>query len=125
MGAVRVVGCQGKLHIAGNLEMARAWRPIGEPDPSNLGVILRRDDDFHECFDTRVAAAELSFVGGERSRVAPLGAVQRMKTSRPYGAAPYVSYVAIGAQGVPCRVRAPARKIVVSPTTISTPRVGY
>ena len=108
-------GCERDLGVARDVDRARDPRAIGDAQPAQLDVVLRRDDDFRMCLEVVVGAAKLRARFAE-DRFVVRGTLQRwLVRRRPELTARDVADVAERAPVVTGGVLAPARDGQVLP----------
>src|SRR5690349_7140706 len=108
MCSISTVGVQHDLRITRQLDLAYAWRMVGQGNAPHFRVVLRGNDHFHAGRDARVEPAKISFILGERYVVSLRLSFHRLMPGGPDGAAAHVAQVNEGAPVVARHVLAPA-----------------
>ena len=119
---MRRVGCgerERQLAIGRDLDVAHAVAAIRDRYATNLGVILRRNDDLQGRRDHCITAYEFRTILGEGHLVAVGLDAARLIARGPHGAAFDVAQEEIAAAIVACRVFAPARDVESAPAAVA------
>ena len=115
--------CEDDLRVARDLDHPARARAVGDPNPAQLDVVLRRDDDLGVGFEVVIAAPKLRARLREYGLVVRRAPQRRLVRSRPEVAARHVAEIAERSPVVAGAVFAPPGHREVLPAGAAATRV--
>ena len=124
---VRRIGCvrdHREFHVAGELELARPQRSVGDLHAAQFDVVFGRDRDIQNGFDPGHAPVDFGAVGGKTDRDFSHTGRKRFVRGSPYLVGLQVADVDETAPRIERGVGAPARHIEVVPAAVASAGIG-